>query len=100
MEVCGSLKMPHSDSLKARHPSTMSEQHFLSPKSVPEFAVRLAGILIISLVMPYGWVGASDILLAQHFPKQIFIQALLQSPCPPLDNSGFHFLFGLIPRCS
>ena len=32
--------------------------HFLRPRDVPEFAVRLAGILLISLVMPFGWVGA------------------------------------------
>ena len=32
--------------------------HFLAPKDIPEFAVRLMGIVIISLVMPFGWVGA------------------------------------------
>ena len=32
--------------------------HFLRPSDVSEFAVKLAGIIIISLVMPFGWVGA------------------------------------------
>ena len=32
--------------------------HFLAPRDVPEFAVRLLGVVIISLVMPFGWVGA------------------------------------------
>ena len=32
--------------------------HFLAPRDVPEFAVRLLGAVIISLVMPFGWVGA------------------------------------------
>jgi hypothetical protein len=32
--------------------------HFLRATDVPEFAVRLAGILLISLVVPFGWVGA------------------------------------------
>ena len=32
--------------------------HFLAPKDVPEFAVRLLPVVIISLVMPFGWVGA------------------------------------------
>ena len=30
--------------------------HFLRPKDVPEFAVRLAGLVILSLAMPF-WLG-------------------------------------------
>ena len=32
--------------------------HFLRAKDVPEFAVKLAGLLILSLAMPFGWVGS------------------------------------------
>ena len=32
--------------------------HFLRAKDVPEFAVKLAGLIILSLAMPFGWVGS------------------------------------------
>ena len=32
--------------------------HYLRPRDVPEFAVKLLGIVVISLVMPFGWLGA------------------------------------------
>ena len=33
-------------------------------RDVPEFAVRLLGVVIISLVMPFGWVGAPEKFVA------------------------------------
>ena len=46
--------------------------HFLAPRDVPEFAVRLLGVVIISLVMPFGWVGAPvSLLLGAQLPKRI-----------------------------
>ena len=32
--------------------------HFLKPGDVPEFCTRILGVLILSLVMVFGWVGA------------------------------------------
>ena len=32
--------------------------HYLRPRDVPQFAVKLLGIVVISLVMPFGWLGA------------------------------------------
>jgi hypothetical protein len=32
--------------------------HFLRPRDVPEFCTRVLGIIILSLVMVFGWVGA------------------------------------------
>ncbi|CAE7278645.1 unnamed protein product [Symbiodinium microadriaticum] len=32
--------------------------HSLRAKDVPEFAVKLAGLVILSLAMPFGWVGS------------------------------------------
>ena len=44
--------------------------HFLRPSDVSEFAVRLAGVLIISLVMPFGWVGAPGEFVAWSMAAQ------------------------------
>ena len=44
--------------------------HFLRPSDVSEFAVKLAGIIIISLVMPFGWVGAPGEFVAWSMAAQ------------------------------
>ena len=36
--------------------------HFLRARDVPEFAVKLAGLIILSLAMPFGWVGSPGAL--------------------------------------
>ena len=54
---------------KARHPGIPQKcakrdvprafkWHFLRARDVPEFAVKLAGLIILSLAMPFGWVGS------------------------------------------
>ena len=54
---------------RARHPGVPQtcakrdvprafKSHFLRAKDVPEFAVKLAGLIILSLAMPFGWVGS------------------------------------------
>ena len=44
--------------------------HFLRISDVSEFAVKLAGIIIISLVTPFGWVGAPGEFVAWSMAAQ------------------------------
>ena len=44
--------------------------HFLRTSDVAEFAVRLAGIIMVSLVMPFGWVGAPGEFVAWSMAAQ------------------------------
>ena len=44
--------------------------HFLRTPDVAEFAVRLAGVIIVSMVMPFGWVGAPGEFVAWSMAAQ------------------------------
>ena len=44
--------------------------HFLRTSDVAEFAVRLAGIIMVSMVMPFGWAGAPGEFVAWSMAAQ------------------------------
>ena len=65
--------------------------HFLRPSNVSEFAVKLAGIIIISLVMPFGWVGAPGSLLPGLWQHRL----TTGSTPPPRQSGTTSFLMNL-----